>query len=280
LVLLLNFAYAIKVAPEALSSHNFLLKLPHFASYTANWFGGVGIVGPQLFAYAWSLCAEEQFYAFWAPLLRYSKRVSIAAAVMAIIVTLDLWLESSPSGNVASAVATCRTILTSFATPIGFGALLAWLSHHSAFGPKLIAAASPRWVAPLVLLVTASLVITPWAPLVVLHAMLAILVFVCAAQQRHGLSRFLDHPVMTFVGRVSYGIYLWHVAVIGGIKQLYPSLKNEPGWLFACAMPLSVLVAAVSYRFYERPFLRLSTRYRRRVSCDVGLASHGAQSAG
>jgi peptidoglycan/LPS O-acetylase OafA/YrhL len=135
--------------------------------------------------------------------------------------------------------------------------------HHPRWGEKIVRFASLPLLSPLVLATTVSAIVFAWTKLWVLHALLALLVLACSAQPRHGLSRFLDHPVMAYVGRVSYGIYMWHVAVIGGVKALCPSLVNQPVWLFALSMPLSVVVAAISYQYFEQPLLRLGKGFRR-----------------
>jgi peptidoglycan/LPS O-acetylase OafA/YrhL len=55
---------------------------------------------------------------------------------------------------------------------------------------------------------------------------------------------------LAFLGRVSYGVYLWH----------YPLLHwlGEPGgWLGAAFVaPLSVALGALSFRFIEQPVMR------------------------
>ena len=72
--------------------------------------------------------------------------------------------------------------------------------------------------------------------------------------------RALDNPVMDWLGARSYSIYLVHYAI--GIELV--SLARDAGsaWgafgiTLALDLPLSLIAAALVYRFIERPFLRL-----------------------
>lgn len=81
----------------------------------------------------------------------------------------------------------------------------------------------------------------------------------------HGLQALLDARPLVHVGMVSYGMYLFHVAAITFVKSwLRPG--DHPAWLvFALAVPLTILAATLSYRFFERPFLALRDRFRTRA---------------
>jgi peptidoglycan/LPS O-acetylase OafA/YrhL len=69
---------------------------------------------------------------------------------------------------------------------------------------------------------------------------------------------------MLYIGMVSYGMYLLHVAVITLVKSLLPEGMLTASLVFALAVPLTVFAAALSYRFFERPFLELRDRFRGR----------------
>jgi peptidoglycan/LPS O-acetylase OafA/YrhL len=59
---------------------------------------------------------------------------------------------------------------------------------------------------------------------------------------------------LRWVGERSYGIYLYHAVILDGLHM-------APGpALLAIGAPLSLAVAALSFRYLERPFLRLKER--------------------
>jgi peptidoglycan/LPS O-acetylase OafA/YrhL len=68
--------------------------------------------------------------------------------------------------------------------------------------------------------------------------------------------RVLSHPLIAWIGLISYGIFLWHFAVARELGSQLP---------YAAALPVtlivSVAIAAASYYLVERPILRF--KYRR-----------------
>ena len=76
---------------------------------------------------------------------------------------------------------------------------------------------------------------------------------------------WLETPPLKFLGKISYGIYLLHHFVIYFIFWEMPFLLQiRSAWgdlaAFVLASLLSILVAALSYRLLEAPFLRMKGR--------------------
>jgi peptidoglycan/LPS O-acetylase OafA/YrhL len=77
-----------------------------------------------------------------------------------------------------------------------------------------------------------------------------------------GLGAVLAHPVSRYLGRISYGIFLWHLLVLRGLYWL-TGWAPFTGRLFTVAVLTiigSVAVAAVSWAVIERPALRAAAR--------------------
>ncbi|MEY2432912.1 MAG: hypothetical protein QOC92_2637 [Acidimicrobiaceae bacterium] len=72
--------------------------------------------------------------------------------------------------------------------------------------------------------------------------------------ERGRLVRALDWRPLALVGVASYSLYIWHVPIIERLADR-PALDSFPR-LFAVALPLALLIAAVSYLIIERPALR------------------------
>ena len=123
--------------------------------------------------------------------------------------------------------------------------------------------------------------------MVLLWGISAVAVF-CASMlvfvlERGRLSRWLEQPLLRRVGRLSYGMYLYHLILLW---VGYDALHASPLWH---VLPMSVLklglaafdlvasygLAALSYRFLEAPFLRLKVLFPaggRRRDVHAGLA--------
>ena len=89
-------------------------------------------------------------------------------------------------------------------------------------------------------------------------------------ETRGAAFRLLTSPTLVGIGVVSYGLYLYHVPVLGEIEHY--TLTNHIDFFghpvlgtIACALSFSLPLAMASYRYFELPFLsrkerRLETR--------------------
>jgi peptidoglycan/LPS O-acetylase OafA/YrhL len=79
-------------------------------------------------------------------------------------------------------------------------------------------------------------------------------------------------PTLVYLGRISYGMYIFHITMFWIIYEIYKSelagfsrqlglyeWRNELG--FVMAFIATVVLAMLSYRFFEQPFLRLKKRF-------------------
>jgi peptidoglycan/LPS O-acetylase OafA/YrhL len=74
------------------------------------------------------------------------------------------------------------------------------------------------------------------------------------------LRAVLELGPLVWIGRISYGVYLWHVPTFWAADQL-----GWTGYLLGRLLPgaLTILIAAVSFYSIERPLLRLRSRFPR-----------------
>jgi peptidoglycan/LPS O-acetylase OafA/YrhL len=84
-----------------------------------------------------------------------------------------------------------------------------------------------------------------------------------------------------YIGRISYGIYLYHwpLFVLG---EEFKDSVHSPFHLYAAGLiALIVIAAALSYEFVEKPFLNLKTKFEgarsRRSPETVGILMSGSQ---
>ncbi len=116
----------------------------------------------------------------------------------------------------------------------------------------------------LAFLTLAALVVADGAPMFAVHVTLVLLVGACCVRPDHGLAAITDARPLRWVGTVSYGVYLLHVSAITAWKRVLPAAWISAPLVFALSLLVSLGLAAASYRWFERPFLRLGDRFRGR----------------
>ncbi len=91
-----------------------------------------------------------------------------------------------------------------------------------------------------------------------------------------GMAIFLENRISVYFGKISYGIYLYHNFVYNHYHSgpnhpverffkkaytLYPVLGETPFFQLIVVSSLTVLVASISWHFYEKPINALKDKY-------------------
>lgn len=224
--------------------------------------------------HTWSLGIEEQFYIILPVLLwlvwRYARRWLGALVAISVGISFGLSLMASEPMPRASFF-----LLPTRYWELGAGALLAL------WGRKIpTRLAEVCGIAGLALLCTAMFglsedVVFPGA-LALLPVGGAVLVI---AGQGGSVSRLLSWAGAVWIGRISYSLYLWHWPVIVLWK-----LRTDPelGLLEMLGLgAVSIILAALSTRYVERPFRQLPhTLSNRAVLWPAAVAVLGGLCAG
>lgn len=76
----------------------------------------------------------------------------------------------------------------------------------------------------------------------------------------HGLGRLLETKAMRFIGRLSYSLYVWQMLFLVPASRPLGMFQSFP---FAIVMPF--VMAILSYRYVEKPFIRMGYKLAART---------------
>lgn len=227
-----------------------------FATYMSNWFfysqGGYFAAGSETapLLHTWSLAVEEQFYlAFPVTMILLFKRPALVRPLLAAVALLSFiysqWLIQTGQNELAFYSTLSRV------WELMLGALLALSPALTVRGRILTTALRTVGLVLILLPVFTYTSETPFPGLAALAPVLgAVFLLAASPQQNDIILRVLESDAATYIGRISYSLYLWHWPVIGAMKTVAFDHNDSHKVL---ALVISFALAALSYRFIERP---------------------------
>ncbi|MFH0895727.1 MAG: acyltransferase [Bacteroidota bacterium] len=83
---------------------------------------------------------------------------------------------------------------------------------------------------------------------------------------------FKKRSIWHYFGKISYGIYIYHVFIILiVIKRVMIDHNSNNIWIYAALMfSLSLIIPMISYELFEKPFLKLKSRFERIKTSQFG----------
>ena len=194
----------------------------------------------------WSLVHELRLSLVF-PLLALAVRRSTLVAL-----TLSLLVSTMSKGLMAPvAPDTMVDIFASLQYLFLFAAGAAMAKHGAAI-QALVAEHRRFPVGPLLLL--AGIVIGPMTS--GKEGEIGAICLVAASFAYGPMSAMLNRQPFAWLGRVSYSLYLTHLLVL--LTLVHGLNAVLPTWLILCAvLPLSLMIAALAYRYVERPSIAL-----------------------
>ena len=236
----------------------------------------------------WSLAVEEHFYLAWPLLVLWLPRRTLllaCAALCAMAVGTKLLLLR---GGLEDAV---YQLTISRCDGLALGAAAAILAWRTGPRAPLVRAARP-------LLLGAGGLIVVWAALSDRHPwlwwtpalthtiyglfFLGVLALVLTAAPGGLLGRCLRHPLLLAFGRLSYGLYVFHVLLRPALQALLPmsSLQKLVGSPLAAVLCFLIISTAacyglawVSFHQFEKRFLSLKRHFSDKASVTTSIAT-------
>src|SRR6184192_185042 len=237
---------------------------------TVNWLIALKNEWPLASSHLWSICVQEQFYLLW-PLFilllprRWVLSAIIAVAFAGIAFRIGCVIFSAP-------------IIARWVLPFGSldslaaGAALGW------WGGRLRASRG-GWLSALLCLsmLTVAAVLRNGDPTKLKSVLVepleagafVILVARTATGFDGNIARFLSNAGLVFAGRISYGLYIYHILVAMVFNRWLPSqmrfLITIPSLRLVVFGIVTLFVAALSWRLLEQPINRLRAEKTRQA---------------
>jgi peptidoglycan/LPS O-acetylase OafA/YrhL len=270
----------------------------HQVAAGTSYFAASGPVSPL--QHTWSLAIEEQFYVLW-PLLVLGVLAVARRRGASPRRALQILLVTALTGAAASAVETAvlfaggrgldrvyygtDTRATGLLIGAALAIALAIVRRHPSPGPRSVltprrrralgvaaTAALPAIAAGVWLADGADAWVYPYGFLA-LDAAVVLVILAVVAVPRSLAARVLALAPLRAVGKVSYGLYLWHFPLFLWLDQSSTGLRST--WLLLLRLAVALGVSVLSYFVVEQPI-----RQRRRPAWLVpSLAPVGAGSA-
>jgi peptidoglycan/LPS O-acetylase OafA/YrhL len=239
---------------------------PSSLFYYANWQAATGDRMGML-GHTWSLSIEEQFYLIWPLIFWIAWKLGRAKGVLtaallgcaASLIAHDVLRLLNASGDRIGFGFDTQSVSIFVGCALATSLFLGWRPTRrqvwpaAAIGASVIAltafwsrariwVGASTWGLAVVAASTASIIaLIEWWP--------------------HGrTARWLSFGAVAYVGRISYGIYLWHHPIVVLVDRQFGYRRSFHAFLLVAAITLPV--ATASYYGLERPFLRLKDRFR------------------
>lgn len=225
---------------------------------------GIGIIPLYHF---WSLGVEEQFYMWYPWMVKYNKN-HILYAVCGLCV---LWFGAKLCCYVFLGKGlTYRIFSVTQFDCMMLGAAGAIMYYRGTEWFKRLC--ENRYVAIVawILFFTSGM----WAKYLPSPIMNEVIALISLSVIMAGLLRkpILENKIMNYLGKISYGIYVIHpILIYAGTRLLEDALsksewaQNQGGVCFAvifiAVTGLTILIAGLSYKYFEMPFLRMKDKF-------------------
>jgi peptidoglycan/LPS O-acetylase OafA/YrhL len=229
------------------------------------WVVFVGFPSSMIFP-LWCVSIEEQFYIFWPGAMRRltERGLLIAAALMLVIANLTRWYLAAQ--DTWESRIWCNTFVQLDAIALGIILAVLLAGHAPRLAPLLRGA---LFIGGFTCLALAAnyfrIKFDPLTPTRILlgypvAAIGALALFLATFRPSANLRR---NPFV-YLGRISYGLYVFHILGLMISDNMIPNHEASLSRYYArnaLGFAVTIVLAAISYRWLESPFLTLKQRF-------------------
>ncbi len=233
--------------------------------------------GDKILLHTWSLAVEEQFYLVWPITIFLIRKPKILLIIVIIILLLAGFARYFIWINKIKDLAYSNLYTFTRIDGLCIGSMLALIIR---INPGFLR----KYSTPIVLLIASLnfgfyffntrysftmpyLAFVGYTTFAVLFGLLA---YKAVTAESKVIQFFFDNRILKFFGKISYGLYVYHWPVyillfsffrdffLDNINISYRMAETGSGILVTAA---ATLLSVISYRYFEKPFLKLKTKY-------------------
>ncbi len=247
--------------------HNLIFKLIFYALFFPNL--ALSLLGLVPYAsHTWSIGTEEQYYLVWPVILKYFKKHRIFLMLFIILFYLLFagflatpYSDFLPFKNVFKAFWGTFNI-----DCMAIGGIYAILLFNKS---KLIDLLLNKYLFYLLILIVCVCmyknVRIPFVHYEFYSVLFGIIILNFACNKEISIS--LENKVLNYLGNISYGLYMYHPIGIILALAISKSINLRTNWLvYPLSFILTILLAGLSYNYFEKHFLKLKSKYSKIIS--------------
>jgi peptidoglycan/LPS O-acetylase OafA/YrhL len=219
-------------------------------------------------SHTWSIGTEEQYYLVWPIILKYFKKYRIILMLFIILSYLALdkilsthYSDILPYKNVVKAFWSSFNI-----DCMAIGGIYAILLFQKS---KILKLLQNNIVFYLTLILVVFLMLKgvyiPYIQYEFYSVLFGIIILNFATNEKIQIS--LENRVLNYLGNISYGLYMYHPIGIVLALAITSSINFITNWLlYPLSFALTIIIAGLSYKYYETFFLKFKTKFSNIIS--------------
>lgn len=244
--------------------------LPWYLTFSGNWYvalNGYADSNSRSISQLWAISLDQQLYFIWPMVLLFAKSFKsllvINLSTIFISISIRIYLKSTGVEH-PGIYANTFSWLEAFA----YGALAAQLLFFkSGLLSKMKNIFSLHFQLISIIFLTGFLYLATlddrlairngvWGYTVI--GIISAYLILSLITNSSALSKFMENKYLGYLGKISYGLYIWHILAL---EILFFLIPNHNILLVIFGLPLTILFGIISYKYFENPFLRLKNKF-------------------
>jgi len=233
-------------------------------------------------SHSWSVGVEEQFYLIWPVLMKlFKKKLVILISVIVVYIGIKIGLRYIYfSWESNKTIYLINYFWDSFKiSAMAIGGIFAYLLHKKNHPIHILLIKYIKSIPLMIISLVVVFVIVffnlniPVIKMEINAFLFGIIIFNMSTNEK--LDKFLENRILNYLGKISYGLYMYHVIAIVFCIKIFNYLgilhiESFAGMIFLLVITtlVAVLFAGISYHFMESKFIQMKILFSNILSGD------------